>query len=229
MANDHSGNILNEITREEHDGSINAKRVHVVSGSLSGGQATVTILGNVTISDSKGFIGLVTSVPSTTNRSIVGNVTLSDSKTYIGLVTATIGNSPNVSVIGNVTLSDSKTFIGLVTAVPSTTNRSLIGNVTLSDAKTYIGLVTATIGNSPNVSILGNVTTYPAQYSFYQQASLVSGYTFYGFALPGSNPTTANFKIQRETLNTGEVLYASGLANFVNIWSAASLASITYL
>ena len=65
-------------------------------------------------------------------------------------------------------------------------------------------------------------------FSYYQQASLVSGYTFHGFTTPGSNPTTANFKILRETLNTGEVLFGGGTPQFVHIWSGASLASISY-
>ena len=65
-------------------------------------------------------------------------------------------------------------------------------------------------------------------FSFYQQASLISGYTYYGFCTPGSNPTTANFKIQRETLNTGEVLFGDGTPQFIHVWSAASLSSILY-
>ena len=63
---------------------------------------------------------------------------------------------------------------------------------------------------------------------YYQQLSLVSGYLYYGFATSGSNPTTASFKIMRETINTGEVLSANGSANFNNIWSGSSLASISY-
>jgi hypothetical protein len=75
----------------------------------------------------------------------------------------------------------------------------------------------------------GNVTVSQVAYSFYQQSSLVSGYVFYGLANPGSNPTTANFRIQRETLNSGSILFANGAATFSSVWSAASLASITYL
>lgn len=64
--------------------------------------------------------------------------------------------------------------------------------------------------------------------TYYAQSSLVSGYVYHGFALPGSNPTTSVFRIQRESLNTGEVLFANGNSQFVNIWSAASLASISF-
>jgi hypothetical protein len=111
---------------------------------------------------------------------IIGNVTLSDAKTFVGLVsvsgfttplpvsqsgtwTVQPGNTANttpwlVSAIGNVTLSDSKTFVGLVSVsgfanpMPITDNSGSLtvdgsvgvaGNVTLSDSKTFIGLVTA--------------------------------------------------------------------------------------
>lgn len=65
-------------------------------------------------------------------------------------------------------------------------------------------------------------------FSYYKQQSLVSGYIYHGFAVPGSNPTTAIFKLQRETLNTGEVLFGGGTGEFIHIWSAASLASISW-
>lgn len=109
----------------------------------------------VTLFPSPNFIGITT--VANKDRTITGNVTLSDSKTFIGLVTV-VQSSAARTITGNLTLSDSKAFIGLVTAVPSTTVRSISGNVTLSDAKTYIGLVTATIGGTPNVAVVGNVT-----------------------------------------------------------------------
>lgn len=134
-----------------------------------------TLTGNVTISDSKGYIGLVTatSVQGTSPwaSSVVGNVTLTDSKGYIGLVTATSvqGTSPWVSsIVGNITLSDPKGFIGLVTVVGSLSaaagnvtldpgsRTGIVGNVTLSDAKTFIGLTTTTLGASP--AFVGIVT-----------------------------------------------------------------------
>jgi len=64
--------------------------------------------------------------------------------------------------------------------------------------------------------------------SYYAQSSLVSGYIYHGFTNPGSNPTTATFLIRRETLNTGEVLFANGSGTFNSTWSSASLASINY-
>lgn len=129
------------------------------------GNLGAAIIGNVTLSDSKGFIGLVTVVQASSARTITGNVTLdvgslvgirgnltlSDAKGFIGLVTiggglsnvAVVGNvtlsgTANVAVLGNLTLSDSKGFIGLVTVNP----HGLIGNLTLTDSKGFIGLVT---------------------------------------------------------------------------------------
>jgi len=74
--NNHTGNSYVEITREEHDGDLNAKRVvsaatiyAVVNTSAPGvGNSIVTVanvplpvsFGNATLSDSKGFIGLTT-------------------------------------------------------------------------------------------------------------------------------------------------------------------------
>lgn len=76
------------------------------------------------------------------------------------------------------------------------------------------------INSAPTVSILS--------YTTYLNYSLVSGYNFYGFANPGSNPTTANFRLQRETILTGEVLFGNGLSVFNSIWSVASMPSIAW-
>lgn len=107
----------------------------IAAGVNSIGFATVvvsnlarTITGNLTLSDPKGFIGLVT--VANTARTITGNITLSNPNTYIGLTTTTLG-------VGD-------RFIGLVTV--GNTARSITGNVTLSDAKTYVGLTTTTLG-----------------------------------------------------------------------------------
>lgn len=141
-----------------------AGNVTLDAGSRTG------ILGNVTISDSKGFIGLTTVVQSSSVRSITGNLTLSDPKGFIGLVTiggGTIGTTfagnvtldagSKTGIVGNVTLSDSKTFIGLVTVVQSSASRSIVGNLTLSDPKGFIGLTTVVQASSAR-TITGNVT-----------------------------------------------------------------------
>ncbi len=106
----------------------------VVNTSASAGNVTLDpgsktqIIGNLTLSDSKGYIGLV---------SVSGNVGFS------GNVTLDAGSK--TQIIGNVTLSDSKNFIGLVTAT---------ANVTLNASKNWIGLASI----SGNVGFAGNVT-----------------------------------------------------------------------
>lgn len=114
-----------------------AGNVTLDPGSLTG------MRGNLTLSDSKGFIGLVSLGGGPVN--IVGNVTLSDPKGFIGLVTVvqssaartitgnmTLDVGSLVGIRGNLTLSDPKGFIGLVTVVQSSASRSIIGNVTLA-------------------------------------------------------------------------------------------------
>lgn len=152
MATTHRGNLLNEITFEEHDGTNNAKRVNIVAGTLTGGQATVTLYStptlfavvntaaaaqaSVVLDNSISKIGFATVAIGSGNVGITGNVTISDSKGFIGLTTAVNGQA----------WPDPKTYIGLVT-IGHTPNVAVVGNVTLSDAKTYIGLATITIGS----------------------------------------------------------------------------------
>lgn len=270
---------ISQIERDEHNGDLNAKKVTIVStvtinavvNTATTGDSTAKIgfatvaqgttpwitsfSGNVTLTDSKGFIGLATVIANQGTSpwvsSIAGNITLSDSKSFIGLATTVNGQSwpdpksyiglvtitGTLGLSGNVTISDSKAYIGLTTttlgssiagigfATVSVTNlaRTITGNITLSDPGTYIGLTTTTIGSVPTV------TAGFIPFSYYNQSSLASGFIWHGFATPGSNPTTALFRIQRETINTGEVLFANGAATFINVWSAASLNSITYL
>lgn len=90
--------------------------VNVGNVTIAGGE--VSLKGNVTL-DVGSLVG------------VRGNLTLSDSKGYIGLVT--IGHTPNVAVVGNLTLSDPKTFIGLVsTADPSYTYTRVSSNTTVA-------------------------------------------------------------------------------------------------
>lgn len=84
------------------------------------------------------------------------------------------------------------------------------------------------IDNAGNQIVsFGTATIALFPYNFYQQQSLVSGYNFFGKALVGSNPTTASFQVQRETLLTGEVLYVNP-PTFNHQWSSASLASLSF-
>ena len=273
MSNTHSGNAIPEITREEHDGLLNAKRVSLVSATtifavvsaelevgdieigaveiknsgsddratVSGGGlnvnvgtptvfvATPTISAVVntptTISLNAGLnnIGFATVYLSTPTLYSVVNVPttigLSAGLNNIGFATVAVNSSATINtlstLIGNITLSDSKSYIGLVS----------ISHAAWSDPKTWIGLASI----SGNVNLISNVTIYHAPYSYYNQSSLVSGYIYHGFALPGTSPTTASFKIMRETLNTGEVLFGNNSSGFSHQWSSASLASLSYL
>jgi hypothetical protein len=131
----------------------------------------VGISGNITITDSKGYIGLVTVTQASSARTITGNLTLSDSKTYIGLTTTTLAGA----------WADPKTYIGLVTITGSLSaaagnitldpgsRTGIVGNLTLSDPKGFIGLVTivgslsAAAGNitldpGSRTGIVGNIT-----------------------------------------------------------------------
>jgi hypothetical protein len=103
MSTEHNGgNIQNAITLEEHDGSLNAKRVNVVAGTITA-SSQVTVTPQQAWPDPKTYIGLVTITGSLSAPS--GNVTLdAGSKTQI---------------VGNITLSNSKGFIGLVTSYPA--------------------------------------------------------------------------------------------------------------
>ena len=142
---------------------------------LSATQDNVAIKGNMTLSDSKAFIGLV-SVSGFANplpvsfsgnvtlddgslTGIVGNVTLSDSKTFIGLTTTTLGASP--AYIGLVTVANTSlpvTFSGNITLDDGSLT-GIVGNVTLSDSKGFIGLTSVSgFANPLPVTFSGNVT-----------------------------------------------------------------------
>lgn len=117
------------------------------------GNVTVQVVGNVTLSDAKTYIGLVTVTQASSARTITGNVTLSDAKTYIGLVTSTIGSG--AAFIGIVTVANPSGSSGNVTLDPGSKTQ-IVGNVTLSDSKGFIGLTTTTLGASP--ALVGIVT-----------------------------------------------------------------------
>jgi len=126
----------------------------------------VAIKGNVTLSDSKGFIGLTTVVQSSIARTITGNLTLSDSKGFIGLTTTVLGSAPTIFAVVNtgapgqasVVLDTGVNYVGLVTVDIGTNNSVAIkGNVTLSDPKGFIGLTTV-VQSSTVRSLVGNIT-----------------------------------------------------------------------
>lgn len=177
MSTVHRGNMLNEITFEEHDGTLNAKKVTVVGSTATifavvntaaAGQSSVVLdtgtkfIGIVTVANPSSFTGNLT-LDAGSRTGILGNLTLSDSKGFIGLTTSVIG-SP---------LPAGANFIGLVTVVgslsPAAGNVTLdpgsktqiAGNITLSDSKTFIGLTTTIIGSSPSVQAFGQFFAAP--------------------------------------------------------------------
>lgn len=207
MSTEHHANMMNEITKEEHDGTNNAKRVNVVAGGV--GLATITLVStptlfavvntaaagqaSVVLDTGVSFIGIVT--VTNKDRTITGNLTLSDAKTFIGLTTTTLGASP--------------AFIGIVTV----TNRdqTITGNLTLSDAKTFIGLTTTTLGASP--AFIGIVTVTNKDRTITGNLTLSDSKTFIGLvtAVPayGSGSTVYTGVISATGFTTVVVAPAS--------------------
>lgn len=164
MSTDHfGGNIVPEITREEHDGANNAKRVNVVAGGV--GQATVTL------APSSSFIGIVT-VANQTAATLSGNVTLNPSPNFIGIVTVTnqlsvsvdqyaggtVGPGNPMDIQGSVSITGTPTvFIGTPTLF-AVVNTGAVGVqnslTTLLSGPNQIGSVTI----SHPISIAGNLT-----------------------------------------------------------------------
>jgi hypothetical protein len=217
MATNHSGgNIQPGLDLEEHVGELNAKRVSLISA------ATIYAVVNTGAAGTQNSMATLNSGPNQIGSVTVSNAVTLDRQPILGagdtnalFVSTASGSAINVRVLSGSGVDWNFEAGGIpdVYTVGS-------GGVKLQQEGSPFALKT---------SNYGNVTTYSSQYSFYQQSSLVSGYSYYGFALPGSNPTTSNFKIQRETLNSGEVLFGGGAATFAHRWSAASLASLTYL
>jgi len=106
----------------------------------------VAVVGNVTVDQ----VDVVTAVTDITNPiAIKGNMTLSDSKTYVGLATITAGRGHQYIGLATVRPVGLTTVVqtGNTTVIQADVSRTITGNITLSDAKTYIGLTTSIIGN----------------------------------------------------------------------------------
>jgi len=153
-------------------------------GSLTG------IVGNVTLSDAKTYVGLATVTIGVGDQAIgtlaansgvdigdvdvTSNTAWADPNTFIGLTTTTVANTVPVSqsgawaVTGNVTVEQGDnpwvtSNIGNVTVEQGDDpwNVAVIGNVTLSDPKTYVGLVTTTYAPPP----ISTYTSFSSVYS----------------------------------------------------------------
>jgi len=99
----------------------------------------------------------------------------------------------------------------------------------LAAQKFYGGNAMPAIARDEHEPVINSKQVVIIPLSYYRQASLISGYVFHGFALPGSNPTVNDFRIMRESLENRDVLFAGGTPKFVHTWSGSSLASISYL
>lgn len=226
MSNDphYGGNAIPVIEREEHDHTNMAKRVSIVSGGANSG--------NTTLNPSPNFIGIVSVAnqiiqydEGNSDATITGIPILWEDNTGANTLSVVNQDSPLPISIGDAVV---------VTGPSSIDNPGAEAELPLIIGGRASSALPNPVDTDNDFQVIwltrsGAVKNDPVNYSSYQQSSLISGYVWYGFANPGSNPTTANFKIQRETLNTGEVLFANGAATFINVWSAASLASINYL
>lgn len=148
-----------DVIRNVYDSSTNTLGVRLggVGNSIVtiANTVPVTFSGNVTLSDSKTYVGLTSTTLGAGDRYIgLTTTTLGVGDRYIGLVTVTQASSAR-TITGNLTLSDSKGYIGLVTVTQASSARSITGNLTLSDSKTGIGLVSVFGGS---LGIIGNLT-----------------------------------------------------------------------
>jgi hypothetical protein len=153
MSTDHrGGNIQNEITLEEHDGTNNAKRVNVVAGGVG--------LATVTLNDSDAHIGSVSIFGTVASSS--GNVTINSGPNQIGSIT--ISNSPTVYV-GTPTLfavvNTEAPGIGnsIVTIANTPLETQIVGNVTIdSGSITVSNTINANVSLSSSISNIGFAT-----------------------------------------------------------------------
>lgn len=215
--------------------------------------AARTITGNITLDPGS-------------RTGIVGNITLTDSKAYVGLVTATLGtgtaaigklaansgvdigdvditsiaagdnNIGNVDLasaiptgenfIGIVTVANPSSFAGNITLDPGSLT-GISGNVTITDSKAYIGLVTATSvqggtwtvqpGNTANttpwlVSLRGNVTLSDAKtYIGLTTTTLGTGLSNIGFATVAVSTPTLFAVVNTSAAGTTDVTSDSGV------------------
>lgn len=216
MSNQHMGNTQPAMDQEEHSriGGIDGKKIFVFDnagnqitsfGSSAAGNSTVSMPGGATVYQGTS--------PWTTSLS--GNVTISDSKGYIGLVSANIGGSlpAGAAYIGLATVNigtNVNTNIGLVTV--SGGQVGLVGNntIVLGSGIGGIGFATVNIGTNVNTNI-GLVTVAggaawadPKTYVGLTTTTLGVGTTFIGLATTwdrnaGTTKTLINIPIAFST------------------------------
>jgi hypothetical protein len=154
--------------------------VTTVAGDPKGFIGLVTVgalIGNVTLSDSKTFIGLTTV---TGNVGIFGNVTLSDPKGFIGLVTVTGSVNDGLNPTGT-TLNTYSIHLTTNTTTTPSSSTAYISSIAISNE---VGGTTSTITiqdkqGTPLKLVNGlattALTTAPTIISFNTPVKMVSG------------------------------------------------------
>lgn len=163
MSTNHTGNVQNEILKEEHDGNQNARRVVLASGATvfavvnTGASNSNTTLnpspnqiGSVTISHTVNTLetGLLSLASGTEIRSLatlLNMPALIAGTAQIGLVTVSNFTAPNN---GNVTLNPGPNQIGSVTI-----SHPINAIVTIAPRNDYLGLMTVTQANQSQITL----------------------------------------------------------------------------
>lgn len=154
MSNTHTGNVLNSITVEEHDGDLNAKRVVLATGDIEIGAVEIKNSTDDTRA-TVGAGGLVVDLGSNNDVTLKGNVTLSDPKGFIGLATVNVGLTQtaggktlkyNAFAYNTTNLSGASIFIN--TAAKTYFVTSVLLNSTATVGVNFMSGVTYLTGNA---------------------------------------------------------------------------------
>ena len=171
LRNLHKGNIIPDVTLEEHDGEIYAKRVSLVSAATIFAQENTAAAGqaSVVLDTGANWIGLA---------SVSGALTFSGSVTVGNLVSAsTIFAVVNTAAAGqaSVVLDTGSRWVGLVSVA-----NPLPVNATGQAGANYIGLASVNIGGT--LPALAAGANYIGLASVNLGGSLPAGVAFIGFA-----------------------------------------------
>lgn len=204
--------------------------------SINGSVINLTGTNNIgSVSVLGGVLNTITAVTDITNPiALKGNLTLSDAKTNIGLVTITGGTAwtDPKTYIGLVTITGSLAAAsGNVTLDPGS-KTGIVGNVTISDSKGFIGLVTVNIGSSNTVVLGSGIANIGfATINQVNQPALVAGAAYIGLAsvnIGGSLPALAAGAayVGLASVNVGGIAAGANYIGLVSInGSVVNLAS----
>ena len=97
----------------------------------------------------------------------------------------------------------------------SITNEGGEKKVTTSDGITKV-MLDVTLVDSSDTNVVAFIRDANRPYT--ARSATTATYEYIGLAVPGSATSASLWRISRETIATGELLYADGDANFDNIW-----------